>query len=73
MNQPLALSNKTFFRLQVVRCGEPYLEEFSIVCTGISLDAGAISCKQEVECFPVGAAAALAYILPQAIREEQAH
>lgn len=41
--------------------------------TGISLEAEAISCKQEVECFPVGAVAALAYILPQAIREEQAH
>ncbi len=37
------------------------------------MEAEAISCKQEVECFPVGAVAALANILPQAIREEQAH
>lgn len=43
------------------------------MCTGILLGAAAISCKQEVECFPVGAVAALAYILSRAIREEQAH
>lgn len=41
--------------------------------TGISVDAEAISCKQEVRCFPVGAATALAHILPKAIRDEQAH
>lgn len=43
------------------------------MCTGISLEAEAISCKQEVQCFPVGAVTAFAYILPKAIREEQAH
>lgn len=43
------------------------------MCTGISVKAEVISCKQEVECFPVGAVTVLAYILPQAIREEQAH
>lgn len=49
------------------------METFSVVCTGISLEAEAISCKQEVQCFPVGAVTALAYILAKAIREEQAH
>lgn len=43
------------------------------MCTGISLDAAAISRKQEVQFFPVSAVTALAYILPKAIRVEQAH
>ena len=43
------------------------------MCTGILQQAEAISCKQEVECFPVAAVAALAYILSRAIRGEQAH
>lgn len=48
-------------------------KNFSILCAAIILEAQTISCKQEVECFPVGAVAALANILPRAIREEQAH
>lgn len=41
--------------------------------SGFSVEAEAISCKQEVQCFPVGAVTALAHILPEAIRDEQAH
>lgn len=57
----------------VLRWSEPYKKRFSLGGAGIAPGATAISCKQEVECFPVGAAAELAYILPLAIREEQTH
>lgn len=37
----------------------------------ISLQTRAISCEQEVECFPVDVMASLAHFLPQAIGENQ--